>query len=190
MTPTGTADALQLIDSELGGVTASLATDRTDDIARLAALLTEAERVFVLGLGRSGLALGMVGMRLMHLGMTVHVVGDITTPAIGPGDVLLAASGSGTTPGIVRAAQNAVAAGAAVAAITAAPASALAEAAEVVVVVPAAGKLDRSGTRSAQYAGSLFEQAVVIVGDAVFHSLWVRSGVSADELWPRHANLE
>jgi 6-phospho-3-hexuloisomerase len=56
--------------------------------------------------------------------------------------------------------------------------------------VPAAEKLDRSASASAQYAGSLFEQTVVLLGDALFHALWRRSGQSADELWPRHANLE
>ena len=25
---------------------------------------------------------------------------------------------------------------------------------------------------------------------AVFHALWTRGGQSADDLWPRHANLE
>lgn len=190
MTPVDTADALQLIDAELSAVTGTLARGCADDIAQLAAVLAASDRIFVLGLGRSGLALRMTAMRLMHLGLTVHIVGDVTTPAIGPGDVLLAASGSGTTGGIVRAAASAVEAGARVVAITAAPASPLAEASSAVVVVPAAGKLDRSGALSAQYAGSLFEQAVVVIGDAVFHALWARSGSSADELWPRHSNLE
>ncbi|MCJ1706597.1 6-phospho-3-hexuloisomerase [Microbacterium sp. VKM Ac-2923] len=152
--------------------------------------LTSADRVFVLGAGRSGLALRMTAMRLMHLGLDVHVVGETTTPAISAGDALLTASGSGTTAGIVRAAETAVEAGARVVAITTAPDSPLARAAEAVIVVPAAAKLDRSATTSTQYAGGLFEQSVVLVGDAVFDALWRRSGLSADDLWPRHANLE
>ena len=64
------------------------------------------------------------------------------------------------------------------------------QSADTIIVVPAATKLDRSGTASAQYAGSLFEQTVVLIGDALFHSLWLGSGATADELWPRHANLE
>jgi 6-phospho-3-hexuloisomerase len=152
--------------------------------------LTSADRVFVLGAGRSGLALRMTAMRLMHLGLDVHVVGETTTPAISAGDALLTASGSGTTSGIVHAAETAVEAGARVVAITTAPDSPLARAADSVVVVPAAAKLDRSATASTQYAGGLFEQSVVLVGDAVFDALWRRSGLSADDLWPRHANLE
>jgi 6-phospho-3-hexuloisomerase len=153
-------------------------------------MLSDTERIFVHGAGRSGLALRMTAMRLMHLGLTVHVVGEVTTPAIGKGDVLLTASGSGTTPGILRAAETARSVGAAVAVITTAAASPLAAVADQVIVIPGAAKLDRSGTVSVQYAGSLFEQTLVVLGDALFHALWQASGASADELWPRHANLE
>ena len=161
-----------------------------DPFEAVADLLADADRVFVVGAGRSGLALRMTAMRLMHLGLDVHVVGDVTTPAIAAGDVLLTASGSGTTGAIVRAAENASEAGARIAAVTTAADSPLARLATAVIVVPAADKLDRSGAASAQYAGGLFEQLVVVLGDALFHSLWKRSGASADELWPRHANLE
>lgn len=156
----------------------------------LADAISTAERVFVLGAGRSGIALRMTAMRFMHLGLDVHVVGETTAPAIRAGDLLLTASGSGTTESVVRAARTASDVGARVAAITAAPASVLGEIADVTVVVPAAQKLDRSAVASEQYAGSLFEQVVVTLGDGLFHALWRRSGSSADELWPRHANLE
>lgn len=185
-------DALILIDRELSAVVARLASD-VDTAAQLSALtesVANADRVFLIGAGRSGLALRMTAMRLMHLGLAVHVVGDVTTPAIRSGDILLTASGSGTTGGIVRAAQSAVKAGASVAAITTAASSPLAALAGTLVVVPAAGKLDRSGSASSQYSGSLFEQLVVVIGDALFHALWQRGGISADELWALHANLE
>ncbi|GAA4672400.1 6-phospho-3-hexuloisomerase [Frondihabitans cladoniiphilus] len=160
------------------------------DLDPFAAALAGADRVFVHGAGRSGLALRMTAMRLMHLGLTVHVVGEVTTPAADQGDVLLTASGSGTTSGILRAAETAQSAGCTVLAITTAPDSPLARLSAEVLVVPAAAKLDRSGSVSTQYAGSLFEQAVVLIGDALFDHLWRRSGLSADDLWPRHANLE
>lgn len=179
--------ALDLIVRELGAV---LSRVNTGDLERLSGAVAGADRVFVHGAGRSGIALRMTAMRLMHLGLAVHVVGETTTPAIGAGDVLLTASGSGTTAGIVAAAQAAVAAGSGIAVITTASDSALAHLADVVILVPAAAKLDRSATASEQYAGSLFEQAVALLGDALFHTLWKRSGQSADDLWPRHANIE
>lgn len=184
--------ALALVRSELDTLVDRLLAEPSTVRAldELADQLLAARRVFVLGAGRSGLALRMTAMRLMHLGLEVHVVGEVTAPAIAAGDVLLTASGSGTTGGIVRAAETAVKAGAGIAAITTAPGSPLAGLATALVVVPAAAKLDRSGAASAQYAGSLFEQLVALLGDAVFHALWLRSGATADELWPRHANLE
>ncbi|PWC06278.1 6-phospho-3-hexuloisomerase [Mycetocola zhujimingii] len=182
--------SLATIMRELTATAEAIAELGTDDLAAIAKALDGARRVFVLGAGRSGLALHMTAMRLMHLGLSVHVVGEVTAPAIGPGDVLVTASGSGTTPAIIRGADAAANAGASVVAITTAADSPLAALATVVMVVPAAGKLDRSGSVSGQYAGSLFEQTVMVVGDALFHTLWLRSGQSADDLWPRHANLE
>ena len=183
-------DAIGTVRRETDSALAALAETEVASIDALAAAVQHADRVFLLGAGRSGLALRMTAMRLMHLGLTVFVVGDTTTPAIQPGDLLITATGSGTTTGIVRAATTARDTGAAVATITTAPDSPVAQLSSVVVTVAAAGKLDRSGTASAQYAGGLFEQTVVLLGDALFHLLWQRSGRSADDLWPRHANLE
>jgi len=187
---TSVGSSLRRVQQELDTLLARVVVADPDALAAFADLVASSPRVFVAGAGRSGLALRMTAMRLMHLGLRVHVVGEVTAPAIETGDLLLTASGSGTTEGIVRAAQLATSVGARVAAITTAPKSPLGELSTALIVVPAAGKLDRSGAASAQYAGSLFEQAVVIVGDAVFDALWQRSGATADELWPRHANLE
>ena len=190
MPHTSVADALDTIDRELQSVVEALRREDPAPLERAVALLTNAERIFVHGAGRSGLALRSTAMRLMHLGLTVHVVGEVTTPAIGRGDLLLVASGSGTTGGIVHAARTAADVGARVLALSTTDDSPLSELADTTVVIPAATKTDRSGTASAQYAGSLFEQSVSLVGDALFHTMWQRGDQSADDLWPRHANLE
>ena len=153
-------------------------------------LIGNANRVVVNGAGRSGLALRMTAMRLMHLGREVKVIGDVTTPAVRFGDVMLAASGSGTTGGVVRAAEIAVKAGAKIAVITASPGSRLAKLADALIVVPAPQKQEHRSGKSVQYAGSLFEQDVVLIGDMIFHTLWQRSGISPEELWAFHANIE
>ncbi|WP_350351715.1 6-phospho-3-hexuloisomerase [Microbacterium sp. A8/3-1] len=187
----GLGHSLGLVSKEVSSVLESVI--RTDPVAlgRVSDLVADAPRVFVLGAGRSGLALRMTAMRLMHLGLDVYVVGETTTPAIAKSDLLLVASGSGTTSGIVRAAETAARVGATVVAITTDGTSPLARLSDsATLIVPAAGKLDRSGEASTQYAGSLFEQAIVLIGDALFHALWKRSAQDADELWPRHSNLE
>ena len=152
--------------------------------------ILNAPRIFVTGAGRSGLALKMAAMRLMHLGLTVHVAGEITTPAITTGDLLIAASGSGTTPGVVLAAVTASKAGANILAITTAPASPLGTVATNLLVIPAATKQDDSAIKSQQYAGALFEQSVLLLTDALFQTMWHLRGENAAQLWKRHANLE
>ncbi|UXM92168.1 6-phospho-3-hexuloisomerase [Paenarthrobacter sp. JL.01a] len=159
-------------------------------LARLADKVSGAERVFLAGAGRSGLVLRMAAMRLMHLGLTVHVAGDTTTPAITEGDLLLVASGSGTTSGVVKAAETALAAGAGVAAVTTNPSSALAGLADALVVIPAAQKTDHGSAVSRQYSGSLFEQSLFLVTESVFQTLWEATAEPAEKLWLRHANLE
>lgn len=178
---------LTLIKNELTDL-----VDRLDtgDAEPIVAHIEQADRVFVVGAGRSGLVLKMAAMRLMHLGLTVHVVGESTTPAIGPGDLLIAASGSGMTSTVVQAAATAARIGAKVAAYTTDADSALAGLSHRVFVIPAARKTDHRGALSRQYSGSLFEQALLITTEAVFQTLWDRHDVPAHELWPRHANLE
>ncbi|MCX2481089.1 6-phospho-3-hexuloisomerase [Pedobacter sp. MC2016-15] len=161
-----------------------------DQIALLVPQIQQARRIFLIGAGRSGLALRSAAMRLMHLGLTVYVAGETTTPAIAKGDLLIAASGSGTTSTIVKAAEKAAAAGAVIAAISTTTVSPLAELSSFILLVPAAQKQDHGKTLSAQYAGSLFEQAVLLLADAIFQSLWAADGTPAEELWKRHANLE
>lgn len=152
--------------------------------------LLSARRVFFVGAGRSRLALQMAAMRMMHLGLTVYVAGEVVTPAIERGDLLVVASGSGTTPGPVRAAQIAKGVGADVLAITTAPASELGTLASAVLTIPAAVKHGDRGSLSIQYAGALFEQTVLMLMDTIFHKMWQLRGQSAEELWKRHANLE
>lgn len=184
------ADALGLIFAENSHVVNALRSASASSLDEAATELAAAPRIFVLGAGRSGLALKMTAMRLMHLGLDVHVVGEVTSPAIASGDLLLVASGSGTTGAIVRAAETAQSVGANILALTTAPESPLGRLAAVTVVIPAAAKQDHAGQVSAQYSGGLFEQALLLVGDALFHTLWQASGATAEQLWPRHANLE
>jgi 6-phospho-3-hexuloisomerase len=168
----------------------TLAAVDNDEVLQAQRVILAARRVFVAGAGRSGLALKMAAMRLMHLGLTVHVAGEITTPAIAAGDILIVVSGSGTTAGAVHAADVATKAGATVLAITADRSSRLSYHATNIVLIPAATKQDHRGNVSEQYAGALFEQSALLLMDAIFQALWHQRGESAQQLWTRHANLE
>jgi 6-phospho-3-hexuloisomerase len=69
--------------------------------------LALAERVFITGEGRSGFMARAFAMRLMHLGLQVYVIGETVTPSVREGDTIFAVSGSGTTAGTVRVAEQA-----------------------------------------------------------------------------------
>jgi 6-phospho-3-hexuloisomerase len=57
--------------------------------------LTGARNVFTYGVGREGLVLRSFCMRLFHLGLEAHVVGDMTTPHLGRDDLLVTSAGPG-----------------------------------------------------------------------------------------------
>lgn len=54
-----------------------------------------AENIFVVGVGCVLMFLQVMAKRFAHLGIDVHVVGDITEPAITDRDLLNVGSGSG-----------------------------------------------------------------------------------------------
>ena len=92
----------EMVDAILGDVGRTLRQVDADEVEALGAALLAAERVFVAGKGRTGLQMRAFAMRLMHLGLIVHVVDDVTTPAIGAGDLLLIGSSSGRTGSLLR----------------------------------------------------------------------------------------
>ena len=161
-----------------------------DEVAALIPIITNAKHIFIMGAGRTGLMMKAAAMRLMHLGYNVHVVGETTSPAITEGDMLIAGSGSGTTGGIVNAAKTAKKVGADVVCISTNGNSPLANLSKQTVLIPAAQKQERDENVSKQYAGSLFEQSLLLVFDALIQTLWDLDGSSASELWERHANME
>lgn len=181
------ATAMQTIMDEHRRLIASI---KSDEIAALMPAINKANAIFLMGAGRTGLMMKASAMRLMHLGYKVYVVGETTTPAINKGDLLIAGSGSGTTGGIVRAAEIAKGARASVVCFTTGPASPLATLADYTVTIPAAQKQARDEDVSKQYAGSLFEQSLLLSFDALIQALWDMDGSTASELWKRHANME
>ncbi|MBQ3684401.1 MAG: SIS domain-containing protein, partial [Methanomicrobium sp.] len=62
-----------------------------------------ADRIYVMGAGRSGLVAKAFAMRLMHLGLKSYVIGETITPAMrSSGDIVVAFSGSGETKTIAE----------------------------------------------------------------------------------------
>lgn len=154
--------------------------------------IIEAKSIFVVGAGRSLLELRCFAMRLMHLGFTAYVVGDTITPAFTNDDLLIAGSGSGTTAGVVRVAEEAKRLGGKVAAITIKTESELGKIADVVVAIPA--YTDKENYRNMEKpilpGGGEFESSILLLGDAMVVPLGEKRGIPTDRAFRLHANLE
>lgn len=152
--------------------------------------IMEAKRVFVGGAGRSLLIMRTFAMRLMHLGLGSHVVGETITPAIAPGDLLLVGSGSGQTRTTLAMVEAAKTRGARAGIITAHVGSPIARVADLVLEIhsPITGGIVEGMT--VQPPGSLFEQCLLIHCEAMVMRLMRRLGTTEDEMRARHTKLE
>jgi len=179
----------------LNETTAALEGVQEGDAEKAVAMILSAPRVFVLGLGRSGLILRMFAMRLMQIGLRAYVVGDATTPAIGAGDLLIVLSGSGRTETVLLLARKAKGYGAHVLAITGSSEAPLAQLADMGLVLPAPSpKAVSSEGDLAAYSrlplADAFEQAASICLICIGAMLAAQCGQDNAAMMQRHANLE
>lgn len=163
-------------------------------------LLKKTDRVFVYGAGRSGLVAKAFAMRLMHLGFTVYVIGEIITPGIKKGDLLITISGSGETTSVVAAGKIAKKAGAKLVLVTTYPDSTLGRLADRCVVIKGRTKLEgerdfllrqiKGEHYSIAPLGTLFEVSVLIFLDGLVAELMAELGKTEEDLRTRHATIE
>jgi len=153
--------------------------------------IIKAKRVFFAAAGRSALSIRAFAMRLMHLGLTVYVMGEIVTPAIGEGDLLIIGSGSGETDSLLAAAKRAKSFGAELALVTIFPESSIGKLADEVVRISAPTSKVASNFTSIQPGGSCFEQSMLLLLDAFVIRIAETLNLDAEaNLKLRHANLE
>ena len=173
---------------ELGTVVDQLDDGAVDEaVARIA----RAGTVVVFGGGREGLQIRGLAMRLFHLGRKVAVVGDMTTPAIGHGDLFVVTVGPGEISTALALIGVAKEAGAEIMVITAQPQGRAPRMADFVLEVPAQTMADdRSAGRSVLPLGSLYEGAIYLLFEVMILKLKQRLAVSAETMRAQHTNLE
>jgi 6-phospho-3-hexuloisomerase len=173
---------------ELGAV-----FDRIDEgaVDRAVAEIAAAHRIACYGVGREGLQIKGLAMRLHHLGLRVAMVGDMTTPHLGEGDLLIVSAGPGwfsTVAGLMGVARRD---GARTLCVTAQPDGECPRAADVVLPIPAQTMADDTGpATSVLPMGSLFEGAQYILFEVMILKLRDRLGVTPDAMRANHTNLE
>lgn len=161
-----------------------------EELDKLCEAIVSARRIIAYGLGREGLAMRGFAMRMMHLGLDVAVVGEMTTPPIGPGDLFLVSCGPGYLSTVQALTGVARQAGSRIAMFTAQPGAPLPQQADLVVYLPAQTMAEGEQSSSTQAMGSAFEQALWILFDALMPRLQAALGQSLDDMRRRHTNLE
>lgn len=171
-------------------------------IHEFVARITSARRVFLVGSGRSGLVARAFGMRLIHLGLPVYVVGETTTPPIGRGDALIAISGSGKTIHPLSIARVAKECSGQVIAVTSDKNSPLGRLADFVLIIKGRTKediknhahLERSLRGESAYSynplGTIFESTAAIILDGIIVEMMRLMNKTETDLEQMHANIE
>ncbi len=151
-----------------------------------------ANRIFVMGVGREGIASRAFAMRLMHLGKEVHWIWDDTTPGMTKGDLFIATNGSGKIGHIHYVVEQAKKTGAEIAVVTGSPNEITPRLADYVLFVPASvfnGTDDRA-VPSIQPMGNLFEQHLFMLFDIIVMLLEEKLQISHEDMEDRHRNVE
>lgn len=154
-------------------------------------LIASARLVSVYGCGREGLQIRGFAMRLFHLGRSASVVGEMVTPAVGPGDLLIVAAGPGDLSTAFALLEVARGAGAKVLCITAQPNGRVPRASDAVLTIPAQTMADDRGPDVAPLPmGSVFEGALFVLFEAMILNLKAKLQVSDEAMRTNHTNLE
>jgi 6-phospho-3-hexuloisomerase len=190
--------SMRLITDHLNEVIDKLDTEAVKAILQK---IMEGERIFVMGAGRSGLVAKAFAMRLMHLGFSVYVVGETTTPAVRPDDVVIAISGSGETRSIADLGKIVKNIGSTLITVTSKRDSTLGTISDIVMLLPSKTKIDseaggclgenmRGAYKNLPPLGTSFEITSLIFLDSLIAQLITLTGASEAELKSRHTNIE
>ncbi|MFQ6073493.1 MAG: 6-phospho-3-hexuloisomerase, partial [Methanosarcinales archaeon] len=162
--------------------------------------ILKADKIFVMGAGRSGLVAKAFAMRLMHLGFNVYVIGETITPAANKKDVVIAISGSGETTSMVSLGKVTKEIGSKLITITSNKDSTLGKLSDNTMIIytkdgssTGGGYLERhlrgEYTKLAPL-GTIFEITSLVVLDALIAELMYRTGKSEDDLRLHHTKHE
>ena len=147
-------------------------------------MIASAKRVFVYGVGRSGLVARAFAMRLVQLGLDCYFIGETITPIVKLGDLVVIVSNTGTTMSAVQTANIARRVGAKVLAVTGSAHSKLSQAANIALTIT-----EERDARRPKYAplGTLFETAALILLDGIVADVMKELGETEASMRSRHA---
>jgi len=142
--------------------------------------LKKCSRIFVWGLGRSGLVARAFAMRLRHLGRESYFVGEIC-PAISKNDVLIVISKTGNKSMLLYPIESAKKSGAKIISITSGK-NKLAKISDKLLVLPLCDSI--------QFGGSLFEQTTLIFLDEFVEFYRRKEKIPFEQMQKNHVDWE
>ncbi|HMK45788.1 MAG TPA: 6-phospho-3-hexuloisomerase [Methanocella sp.] len=191
------SDTMLAIADHLVDVAENIDQSSLEEFART---LNSANRIFVMGAGRSGLVAKSFAMRLMHIGFQVYVVGEIVTPAVSTGDVVVAISGSGNTRTISEFGEICKKLNVRLVTVTSNSNSVLGRMSDLIILIDVKQRPQQSkeymerqlrgNHKSMTPMGTLFELTTAVFLDAFIAKMMVLRGVNESDLKQRHTVLE
>lgn len=176
---------LKMIINELSNVPDPLSEEQIDN---LITAINKSNHVFISGAGRSGLMINSFANRLLQIGLEVSVVGEITTPHLRNGDILIFNSASGSSEKLISQAREAKKYDVKIMLFTTDSQSSLAKLADYCIVVQAQSKY--SETKSIQPMGALFEQYSMLLFDSLVLSYMQKYNITEQIMRDNHADIE
>ena len=146
--------------------------------------IIEAPRIFIYGVGRSGLIAKAFAIRLVQMGLEVYFVGETVTPIVEEGHLVIIVSYTGETMSCIQTANIVRRVGAKVVSITGNDHSKLATASNVIIQIRPGKDEDR---RQLAPLGTLFEDATMIYLDGIVADIMEKLGRSEGSMRKRHA---
>lgn len=170
------------------GISAALKDIETNKLNEFIDLIESKDRVFFSGAGRSLLMIKAFAMALMQIGKTVYVTGEVCTPSIQKGDLLIAASCSGETKSLLLFVEEAKKAGAEVALITGRADSSIGKLSDFVLTM--GYKPEEGAVSNGWLTDNRFEQSIVPLGDCVMEYIARDNNKTNETIASNHANME
>ena len=170
---------IKRIEKELDKVLKKISEKQTSELIKL---IKTSKTIFLAGQGRSGLVAQAFAMRLTHLGLNSHIIGEATAPSIKKNNLLIAISGSGKTKQTIATIKNAKKARAKICLITSKQPKIKPD---LIIKIEAKTKFNHK--KSIEPLGSLFEQATLLYLDSVVILLMKKLKIKEKAMKKRHS---
>ncbi len=168
-----------------------------EELENAVSLILGAEKIYVLGIGHSGMFGRILSMKLNHAGLKAYTVFDEINPPFDEKDLFIAISQSGETGTILALAQKAKKLGGKVLGITSANDSTLGNIADALLCIEKHGVTSRfralgaiGDIKNQNLLGALFGFNIYVLFYTIVIMLAERKNETPDSINARHANLQ